>query len=286
MNCPYCQSNIKSDNEVQYCKECGTPHHKECWDENGGCTTYGCGQNPVTDKNLVNVGNLTIEQINELDLQTLSAVDNYCIFCGGKIETDSIYCKHCGSKVSVHQPEINSQKFLKEYENRYKSKLKKRRVKYTAVTAVISAVLVTVILIIYFGYAYIAKNYYSEDVKIIRFINRWERAWESKDLDKYKSFLDKDYQYIDKSGEIINKEERLKRIGLSFKSIKKINLELNNFEIIFDSTNINYVNVKFSQNYISEKVNEEGTKILRLYRGQDTDMEWKIYREWFESMKN
>lgn len=286
MNCPYCQSNIKSDNEVQYCKECGTPHHKECWEENGGCTTYGCGQNPVTNKNRINLGNLTVEQISELDKRELPVDDNYCIFCGGKIEPDSVYCKHCGSKVAVHQPDANSQKFLKEYESRYKSKLKKRRLKYTVVTAFIAAVLVSIILLIYLGYGYIAKNYYSEDAKIMRFVNRWERAWESKDIEKYRYFLDKQYQYIDKSGEFINKEERLKRICLSFKNMKKIRLGLSNFEIKFDSTNTNYVNVKFTQKYISEKINEEGIKILRLYRGQDTDMEWKIYREWFESIKN
>lgn len=286
MNCPYCQSNIKSDNEVQYCKECGTPHHKECWEENGGCTTYGCGQNPVTNKNRINVGNLTVEQISELDKRELPVDDNYCIFCGGKIEADSVYCKHCGSKVAVHQPDANSQKFLKEYESRYKSKLKKRRLKYTVVTAFIAAVLVSIILLIYLGYGYIAKNYYSEDAKIMRFVNRWERAWESKDIEKYRYFLDKQYQYIDKSGEFINKEERLKRIGMSFKNMKKIRLELSNFEIKFDSTNTNYVNVKFTQKYISEKINKEGIKILRLYRGQDTDMEWKIYREWFESIED
>lgn len=25
------------------CRECGTPHHRECWDYAGGCSTYACG---------------------------------------------------------------------------------------------------------------------------------------------------------------------------------------------------------------------------------------------------
>ncbi|MBN1633066.1 MAG: hypothetical protein JW917_02755 [Ignavibacteria bacterium] len=286
MNCPYCQSNIKSDNEVQYCKECGTPHHKECWDENGGCTTYGCGQNPVAKKNKINLGNFTIEQIEELNNQEISSEDNYCIFCGGKIETDSVYCKHCGNKVVVNLPEKHSEEFIRDYQNRYKSKLKNRRNKYTIITVVSAVVLLFFIPIVYFGYTYIEKNYFSEEAKIFRFVSRWKKAWESKNTNKYEYYLDKDYKYIDKTGETINKEERMKRIKLSFKNIKNIRLELNDFEIMFDSTDSNYVNVKFRQNYISEKINEEGTKILRLYRGQDTDMKWKIYREWFESMKN
>ncbi|MBT5693025.1 MAG: hypothetical protein HOK49_01495 [Opitutae bacterium] len=28
------------------CPECDTPHHKECWDENGGCTAFGCLGSP------------------------------------------------------------------------------------------------------------------------------------------------------------------------------------------------------------------------------------------------
>ncbi len=41
-SCPYCQFPLKSDSEVYVCAECGIPHHRECWQENGGCTTFGC----------------------------------------------------------------------------------------------------------------------------------------------------------------------------------------------------------------------------------------------------
>ncbi len=39
--CPYCQFPIKQDSEVIVCIECKIPHHKECWEENDGCTTFG-----------------------------------------------------------------------------------------------------------------------------------------------------------------------------------------------------------------------------------------------------
>lgn len=286
MNCPYCQSNIKSDNEVQYCSECGIPHHKECWEENGGCTAYGCGQNPLTEKNIVNVGNLTIEQISELKPEETLPEYNYCIHCRGKIETGSVYCKHCGSKVTAHVSESHSREFLKEYESRYKSKLRKRRIKYTVITSVIAVIALILILVSYYGYVYISKNYFSEEARLLRFVDKWEKAWESKNINKYQAFLDKDYFYIDKSGEKINKDERLKRINLSFKNISKIELELSNFEIAFDPSDYNYVNVKFLQKYISEKIYEEGMKTLRLYRGQDTEGKWKIYREYFEPINN
>jgi hypothetical protein len=40
--CPYCQTPIKPEIPVIICPECGIPHHRECWEENAGCTTYGC----------------------------------------------------------------------------------------------------------------------------------------------------------------------------------------------------------------------------------------------------
>ena len=40
--CPYCQFPIKQDSEAVQCQGCEVPHHRECWEENGGCTTLGC----------------------------------------------------------------------------------------------------------------------------------------------------------------------------------------------------------------------------------------------------
>jgi hypothetical protein len=40
--CPYCQSPIKQGVFVVIYPGCNIPHHKERWEENGGCTTSGC----------------------------------------------------------------------------------------------------------------------------------------------------------------------------------------------------------------------------------------------------
>jgi len=39
--CPYCQFPLKQDSEAVQCPACKGPHHRECWAENGGCTTFG-----------------------------------------------------------------------------------------------------------------------------------------------------------------------------------------------------------------------------------------------------
>ena len=40
--CPFCQTPIKPGANVITCPACGMPHHEDCWQENGGCTTFGC----------------------------------------------------------------------------------------------------------------------------------------------------------------------------------------------------------------------------------------------------
>ncbi|MFP3903147.1 MAG: RING finger protein [Armatimonadota bacterium] len=40
--CPFCRFPIKPGENIVVCPECGVPHHADCWEENGGCTTYGC----------------------------------------------------------------------------------------------------------------------------------------------------------------------------------------------------------------------------------------------------
>jgi hypothetical protein len=40
--CPFCQFTIKSNRGAVLCPVCKVPHHKACWEENKGCTTFGC----------------------------------------------------------------------------------------------------------------------------------------------------------------------------------------------------------------------------------------------------
>ena len=40
--CPYCQTPIKPGAPAVVCSACGMPHHADCWQENGRCTTFGC----------------------------------------------------------------------------------------------------------------------------------------------------------------------------------------------------------------------------------------------------
>ena len=40
--CQICGNDI-DEVDVVYCKNCSTPHHKDCWSYTNKCSTYGCG---------------------------------------------------------------------------------------------------------------------------------------------------------------------------------------------------------------------------------------------------
>jgi TM2 domain-containing membrane protein YozV len=51
--CPYCRCPIdESEREPIVCAGCGTPHHSDCYAENGGCTVFGCSAAPEEEPKL------------------------------------------------------------------------------------------------------------------------------------------------------------------------------------------------------------------------------------------
>jgi len=43
--CPYCRGVIDGRDAIR-CPSCATPHHQDCFTENGGCTVFGCESAP------------------------------------------------------------------------------------------------------------------------------------------------------------------------------------------------------------------------------------------------
>lgn len=51
--CPYCRGAIDAGTEEpKICPGCGTPHHADCFEENGGCTVFGCSAAPAEEPKL------------------------------------------------------------------------------------------------------------------------------------------------------------------------------------------------------------------------------------------
>ena len=48
--CPYCLTAIVDGDSPRICSACRTPHHKDCWKENKGCTVFGCTMAPPDEE--------------------------------------------------------------------------------------------------------------------------------------------------------------------------------------------------------------------------------------------
>ena len=51
--CPFCQTPIRENEESLVCPGCKVPHHADCWQQNGACTTFACrGEAATYDESL------------------------------------------------------------------------------------------------------------------------------------------------------------------------------------------------------------------------------------------
>lgn len=262
MNCPYCQTKIKNQNEAVTCPLCGTPHHTDCWTENGGCTTYGCRENPNFKNNAIEVGDLTINQVQQLQNIQPSVDSN--------------------SETIINTSFDNENSFENEFKRRYKENLSARRKQNAFVVSSILILFAFIMILLFSVFSKLNGIVNSEDYKIKEFIYNWKSAWESKNIEKLKNFYDEDYVFIDKDKSTANLNDRTKRLSQSFRNSKKINITFSDIKIKIDSTERNYANVTFIQEYKSDKIKETGKKTLRLYRAEKSSFEWKIFREFYE----
>lgn len=288
--CPYCQSKIKQGADFIICTNCGTPHHKECWEENKGCTTYGCENNPNSEKKLEmnsqDVSNETIDSIRESLRENLTANITACPNCRNNIDDSSKFCKYCGYNIADKgglSGDEAKQKFEKEYKKRYKDKISFSRRRFFLTAGSFLILVLAFSSLLYFTITKLNSYFSSDEYKIQTTVYGWKDSWESENLEKYKSYLTEDYEYFGKDGKKINLKEKLKRIEFTFKNYKDIKISIADFKIITDSsTTAVDKKVQFLENYESDKFRESGLKTLRLFNGAETNGEWKIYREIFE----
>lgn len=88
--CPFCKTEIAEADAVKVCPACGIPHHEGCWEENHGCTTFGCA-----------------EQHYEAQHTNPTAV---CTNCGAPLGDGQAFCPKCGTpKAAAPQKHVCAQ---------------------------------------------------------------------------------------------------------------------------------------------------------------------------------
>lgn len=108
--CPFCKTEIKEGDAVKVCPACGIPHHEACWEENKGCTTFGCseqhyepqGTNPtdVCAKCGAVLGDGQ-EFCPKCGTPKNAPKANVCDKCGAELAEGQEFCPKCGQKVGL-----------------------------------------------------------------------------------------------------------------------------------------------------------------------------------------
>ena len=103
--CPYCKSPFTEDDEIVVCSDCDMPHHKDCWIENKGCTTFGC---QGTIQGIDFEVDTSISSAPKYEVRDAVSVNDpeqpaFCSKCGAQLTVGMAFCSKCGAQVVASQ---------------------------------------------------------------------------------------------------------------------------------------------------------------------------------------
>ena len=103
--CPYCKVALAESDDVVVCSQCEMPHHRDCWIENQGCTTFGCNGSiqgvPRAEFDIAS--NVATPKFNQASSAGTTSAATYYMQPADSQAADiglhTLYCNHCGTLV-------------------------------------------------------------------------------------------------------------------------------------------------------------------------------------------
>ncbi len=160
--CPFCKTEITAEDTVKVCSACGIPHHEGCWEENRGCTTFGCSEQHYEAQGTNPTEVCTNCGATLGDGQAFCAKcgapksiykQNVCNSCGTPIQEGQGFCPRCGQKVG-----IDSNMSVNPAINQFNANLENKKKKSKVLPIVLAIVIAVVGLGGYFTYSTIQEN--------------------------------------------------------------------------------------------------------------------------------
>ena len=96
-NCPVCCTEIQEGDETIVCPECKMAYHKDCWEDNKGCATYGCPQAGCLNPPPMNVDVTGAPAVGVPAPHSVGTKSFFCPKCQTPLEADATFCWSCGT---------------------------------------------------------------------------------------------------------------------------------------------------------------------------------------------
>lgn len=154
--CPFCKTEIKEGDSVKVCPACGIPHHEGCWEENRGCTTFGCAEQhyEAQHTNPTDVCQNCGAPLGDgqdfcpkCGTPKNAVMKNVCGKCGAELQDGQEFCPKCGQKAGLAvDAGVNAAI------NQFNYGVEKKKEKDKKIPLIIgAAVLVVVLAVVIFG---------------------------------------------------------------------------------------------------------------------------------------
>ena len=157
--CPFCKTEIKEDDAVKVCPACGITHHENCWEENKGCTTFGCSEQHYEEQH-TNPTDVCVkcgaplgdgqEFCPKCGTPKGGVKKNICSKCGTELQDGQEFCPKCGQKADL-QIDSGVNSAISQF-NASVTKTNEKKKKTPLIVGIIAGVVVlAVVLIIALG---------------------------------------------------------------------------------------------------------------------------------------
>ena len=145
--CPFCKTEITEADAVKVCPACGIPHHEGCWEENHGCTTFGCSEQhyEAQHTNPTDVCTNCGAPLGDGQAfcpkcgtpKTVAPKKNVCGNCGAELQEGQEFCPKCGHKAGV-TVDNNINAAINQFNAGVEKKKKKSKVLPIVIAAVLA----------------------------------------------------------------------------------------------------------------------------------------------------
>lgn len=112
LKCPVCEEKFKKGDDIVVCPECGTPHHRQCYESMGKCFF----EDKHSDDFSYSEDYCQTEE-NETETETHNDDAVECPRCKAKNPKDSFYCGKCGFPLGINTNQNNQQQQAANFYN-------------------------------------------------------------------------------------------------------------------------------------------------------------------------